>query len=189
MNLFSNNKDNEFQHKKHEQPETNNRQSWSSLCKSQRDREYVPGMSYRNIRDDFAVMPRLPESAFSRPTRWDIIDQEFALNLSRQEHHHHHPSFYDSDDDLSQSFDHQPQEDPTEEFILTEDVYVPMQNVRAKTPPAGYNGYANGMNRCKDCKSWYHLNRLTEGKCPECRPQVNHEVNNENVQNGRTHTN
>lgn len=113
------------------------------------------------IRDDFAVMPRIPESAF-RPHI--PLDQ---AGIRRTEFH------------VQRQEDFQVQRQEDFEYDVYNEPDVPIGDVRATTPTDGYDGEAIGMKRCSKCKSWYHPANLFNGKCRECKEPDNqaNEVN------------
>lgn len=136
------------------------RRSSNNQRARQRDREYRPGRD--NIVDDFAVMPRIPEDRF-RPHM--TLEEGLYVNLS------------DPNRRRPAQFEYEVAELPGE----------PLNNPRPVTPSGGFNGYALGMRRCIECRSWIHPPKMVNHRCPHCFDvanasiQVNqvYEVNNQ----------
>lgn len=105
-----------------------------------RDGEYRPGRD--NIVDDFAVMPRIPEDRFRPHIRLDAA----YVNLS------------DPNRERPAPFEYEVAELPGE----------PLDNPRPVTPRGGFNGYALGMRRCIECRSWVYPPRMVDHRCPHC---------------------
>lgn len=129
------------------------RKSNNPRARHQRDREYRPDRR-NTIVDDFAVMPRIPEERFRPHTR---IDAYSYVNLS--DPNRARPALY--------------------EYEVADLPDVPLDFSRPQTPPGGFNGYALGMRRCNDCRSWINPPMMQNHRCPHCH-EADNQVNQAN---------